>query len=150
LTAEEEKVKAQDYFDTWFPQASGFIKTGKFSSEDSNQKIAAFLLHQAAESLYYATLLVYTGYKPKTHNLYKLRRKAKHLSEELFLLFPIETDKIEKHLFEQLKKGYIDARYRKDFFITKEEVEALIIRVTKMNEIVERICKEKIHHSENK
>jgi HEPN domain-containing protein len=103
-----------------------------------------FILHQAAESFYYATLLVFTGYKPKTHNLYKLRKQAKHLSEELFLLFPIETNKEEKNLFDLLKRGYIDARYKIDYVITKEELNILIERIQMMKLIVEKICQEKI------
>ena len=80
--------------------------------------MAAFLLHQAAENFYYTVLLVFTGYKSKTHNLRKLRKQAKYLSEKLFLVFPIENNKKEKHLFDLLKRGYIDARYRSDYIIT--------------------------------
>ena len=101
-------------------------------------------MHQAAESFYYATLLVFTGYKPKSHNLYKLRKQAKHLSEELFLLFPIESNKVEKNLFDLLKRGYIDARYKIDYIITKEELTILIERIKMMKLVVEKICQKKI------
>ncbi len=144
LTAAEKKEKAQRYFDTWFPQASGFINASKFSASDSNLKIAAFLLHQATESLYYATLLVFTDYKPKTHNLWKLRKKTKPYSEDLFSVFRAETDKNEEHLFDLLKRGYIDARYRSDYAITDEELSILIERVTTMVPIVKHICENKI------
>ena len=87
---------------------------------------------------------VFTGYKPKTHNLYKLRKQAKNLSEELFLIFPVETDKIEKNLFDLLKRGYIDARYKTDYVITEQELIILIERIQKMQKIVEEICMEKI------
>ena len=75
---------------------------------------------------------------------YKLRKQAKHLSEELFLLFPIETSKEEKSLFDLLKRGYIDARYKADHVITQEELTRLIERVQQMQIIVDRICREKI------
>lgn len=144
LTPAEEKEIAQRYFDTWFSGGSGFLKTVQFNLEEKQYRIGAFILHQAAESFYYATLLVFTGYKPKTHNLYKLRKQAKLLSEELFLLFPIETNKEEKNLFDLLKRGYIDARYKTDYIISEQELTMLIERVQKMQEIVELICKEKI------
>ncbi len=144
LTPTEEKEIAQRYFDIWNPHGVGLLNTAKYNLDQSEYKIGVFILHQAAESFYYATLLVFTGYKPKTHNLYKLRKQAKHLSEELFLLFPIETNKEEKNLFDLLKRGYIDARYKIDYIISREELNILIERIQMMKLIVEKICQEKI------
>ncbi|HEY8690785.1 MAG TPA: HEPN domain-containing protein [Chitinophagaceae bacterium] len=150
LTETEKKEKAKRYFDTWFPQAKEFIAGSKFHLERDSYKIGAFVLHQAAESLYYATLLVFTDYKPKIHNLWKLRKKTKPYSEELFSIFRAETDKNEEQLFDLLKRGYIDARYRADYFITKEELILLIDRVEKIENIVENICKLKIDSFESR
>ena len=144
LTPAEEKEIAEMYFDVWFKRAIEFsIDTTHAFNRGSYNK-AAFELHQATESLYYAILLVFTGYKPKTHNLYKLRKHAKHLSEELFLIFPVETSKEEKHLFDLLKRGYIDARYKIDYTITEQELRTLMEREKQMQEMVDRVCKEKI------
>lgn len=144
LTADEKKEKAQRYFDTLFPQADEFIAGSKFYAERSNYKLAAFNLHQAAENLYYATLLVFTDYKPKTHNLWKLRNKAKPYSETLFSVFRAEVEKNEKRLFELLKRGYIDARYRSDYDITGNELAILLERVVIMTGIVKEMCENKI------
>ena len=144
LTNAEKREKAERYFDTWFPQGEAFVEGARFFIQRDNLRIADFNLHQAAESLYYATLLIFTDYKPKTHNLWKLRKKAKPYSEELFHVFRAETDKQEKHFFELLKQGYVDARYREDFTITREELQVLIERVSTMIPIVEKLCKEKI------
>jgi uncharacterized protein len=144
LTTVEKKQIAKDHFDTWFPKGLTFLKTAKYNFSEGDFKLSAFLLHQTAESLYYATLLVFTDYKPKTHNLKKLRNKAKHLSEELYLVFQPEYDKVEKHLFDLLKKGYVDARYRRNYSVTKEELEQLIDRLTKIKKIVEEICLRRI------
>ena len=145
LTPAERKEKSLRYFDTWFPQAESLVKGCKFYIREKSLKIAAFNLHQATESLYYATLLVFTDYKPKVHNLWKLRKKAKPFSEELFLVFRAETDKHEEYLFDLLKRGYIDARYREDYIITQNELKDLIDRVKIMMPIVEGICKKKIN-----
>lgn len=144
LTPQEKKEKAQRYFDTWFPQAEKCLKTSKFNLKEGDFKLGVFILHQAAESLYYATLLVFTDYKPKTHNLWRLRKKAKPYSKELFEIFRAETDKKEEQLFDLLKRGYVDARYRSDYTITSEELHTLIERVTLMIPIVENICKARI------
>ena len=149
LKEAEKREKAQRYFDTWFPQANAFIKSAIFNLKENELKVGVFVLHQAAESLYYSTLLVFTDYKPKVHNLWKLRKKSKPYSGELFSVFHAETDKNEEHLFDLLKRGYIDARYRADYFITMEELILLIDRVDRMQSIVEKICNEKISSFDN-
>lgn len=144
LSVSEEKEIAQRYFDIWIPAATEFLKGVEYFLSQDALKVGVFNLHQATESFYYATLLVFTGYKPKTHNLYKLRKQAKEISEELFLLFPIETDKDEKNLFDLLKRGYIDARYKVDYSITKEELTMLIDKIKQMQDLVKKICEKRI------
>jgi len=144
LTPQELKQVSQRYFDLWFSRGKEFLEGIDFFANKEQPTLGAFILHQSTESFYYAALLVFTGYKPKTHNLLKLRKQAKHLSEELFMLFPIESNKDEKYLFDLLKRGYIDARYKEDYSITREELVVLIDHVKKMKEIVEKICREKI------
>jgi uncharacterized protein len=143
LSAEEKKKIAQEDFDAWFISAKEFLKTAEYSLQENNLKIAAFLLHQSAERTYNTTILVFRGYKPKTHNLEKLLRYAKHFSKDLSLVFPRNNDD-EKHLFELLRKGYVEARYDKSYTITRDEVQILITRLTKMQTITEEICKQKI------
>ena len=43
-----------------------------------------------------------------------------------------------------MKKAYIDARYKRDYVITKEESEYLASRVRKLQELVKRVCEERI------
>lgn len=145
LSAAEEREIGQKYFEKWFKRGSAFFRDiqGHLEHEELNESM--FLLHQIAESFYYATLLVFTGYKPKTHNLGKLRKQAKSLSEELYLVFPAESNKNENHLFDLLKKGYVDARYRDDYKITRPELMTIIERVQEMQTIVQRLCLTKIH-----
>ena len=144
LMPDEEKMIAQRYFDIWFPRAIGFLQVADFCIMQKQFKIAAFSLHQVAESFYYVCLLVFTGYKPKTHNLKKLRKQSKVLSEELFHVFPVEKNKTEKHLFDLLKRGYIDARYRTDYLITEDELAEITGHLKEMKIIVEKICNQKI------
>jgi HEPN domain-containing protein/predicted nucleotidyltransferase len=144
LSPIEEKEIAQRYFDIWFKRGIEFLIDTMHAFDRKSFNKAAFELHQATESFYNATLLVFTGYKPKTHNLYKLRKQAKHISEDLFLLFAVETDKEEKNLFDLLKRGYIEARYKEDYLITESELSLLIQRIKKMEVLVNKICSEKI------
>lgn len=140
LTLQEANQIAEDYFASWFFKGSEFLIDANNAFERSSLNNAAFYLHQAAESFYYTLLLVFTGYKPKTHNLAKLRRKAKPYSEELFHVFINEQSSEDKHLFDVLKKSYIDARYKKDYVIFQNEVSALISKIETVKEVVRKEC----------
>lgn len=149
LKPEEEKAISQQYFDKWFNRGGAFMKDVDAHLLANELNEGVFLLHQIAESFYYTALLVFTGYKPKTHNLSKLRKQAKQLSEELYLIFPAESNRYEKHLFDLLKRGYVDARYRDDYSITKEELSTLFDRIKEMQGIVKTICLERIQSIHN-
>jgi HEPN domain-containing protein/predicted nucleotidyltransferase len=143
LSPSEAKAIAQKYFEQWYYSAEKFLKIARYCHQEKDLKEGAFNLHQATERTYNAIILVETGYKPKTHNLDKLKRYSKRFSEELEGIFPYNTPE-EKHLFDLLKRGYIDARYKDHYEITSEELGVLIDRVNKLQVIAEKICKEKI------
>ena len=143
LTNAEAKTIAKEYFDQWFESAKSFLKGAKYYLSESELKIGAFELHQAAERTYNAIILVFTGYKPKTHNLDKLKRLAKRFSETLDSVFP-NNSREEKHLFDLLKRGYVDARYKKEYQISREELETLIDRVSQLQAIAGPLCLQKI------
>lgn len=143
LSRAEMKRIAEEYYEQWFESAQGFLRTSKLCWGNGDLKIGVFNLHQAAERTYNAIVLVFTGYEPNTHNLDKLRRYTKAFSRELLTVFPEDTPE-EVHLFDLLKRGYVDARYKKDYKITADELQVLIDKVGKLQEIAERICREKI------
>lgn len=145
LSPIEEQEKAQGYFDIWFPYGGEFLIDANNCYQRGSYRKGAFELHQATECFYNTALLVFTGYKPKTHNLQKLRNYAKHISLELFQIFRTPpSDEQEYHLFDLLKRGYIDARYKLDYTIKPDELEILIEKVSRMQDIVGRICKDKL------
>jgi predicted nucleotidyltransferase/HEPN domain-containing protein len=150
LTALEKQEIAQEYFDFWYPLANDFLETAitsfyKVKGSGKRLNYAIYNLFQATEGLYSTVLLVFTGYKPKTHNLEKLRAYSKGLSSEFDAVFPIHPkDRYDEDLFELLKRSYIGAKYKMDFQITERELSDLIKRVEQMNKLVEQICKLKI------
>ena len=145
LTKEEMTQISQRYYDIWFNDAADFMVAILLYENMYLFRKAAFLLHQAAEHFYNAVLLLFTGYKPKTHNFDKLRHYAKHLSMELFLIFPFPAkSKEDENLFNLLKRGYIDARYKEDYMITTEEVQKLIDKVNDMERVIRNISLKKI------
>lgn len=144
LSNNEQREIAQRYFDIWFNNGTEFLIDADNAFKRGSFKKSAFELHQATESFLSAVLLVFTGYKPKTHNLLKLRKYAKQLSENLFLIFSIESNNEDKALFDLLKKGYIDARYKSTYEISENEVEQLLEKVVKIKHIVYGLCQEHI------
>ena len=117
-------------------------KRPHFNSEKKWNNLAAFNLHQATEALYTAYLLVVTGYKPKTHDIEKLRDRTKGYSKEFRDVFPLRTEH-DRHLFDLLKRAYVDARYRKDYEITEQELNDLYERVKTLQGLVVRLCEQK-------
>lgn len=146
--AEVQRVAQRDY-DRWHGQAEAFFRSAEFNLGRKEWRIAVFLLHQAAEHIYQAILLAFTGYKPTTHNLDKLRRYTNRLSIELALLFTRDTEE-EDRLFKLLLSGYVDARYKEDFHVTEAEAGTLTERVGKLLEIAERVCRNRLLSLEKK
>ena len=143
LDPAEYQKYARDDFEHWFGSACEFHGYFEYAFEKQQNNGAAFQLHQATERFFSAIILTFTGYKPKTHDIERLDRQASNLHAEFFTVFPRATPE-QKDRFEKLKNAYIDARYKRDYVITKEELEYLAARVKKLQELTKRICEEKI------
>ncbi|TLU99534.1 HEPN domain-containing protein [Dyadobacter luticola] len=142
LSPEEKQKKANDAFTHWFSTANEFLDIEK-DLEKEHFKKAAFLLHQATEKYYATTLLVFTDYKPRTHDIEELGKQVEKLHPDFSTVFPKNTAE-EARLFKLLKKAYIDARYEMNYKIEKAELEYLFERVKLLKELTELICKERI------
>ena len=148
--AERERIRparfremAQEYFDERVHWAECFFKMMQAMYQENEFTMASFPLHQMTEKLYHAVLLVFTLDKQKEHDLKKLRDQTKGHARSLLAAFPLNTDE-EKHLFELLRRAYIEARYNSKFVVTQEELDALIPCVLRLKEIVVKVCTEKI------
>ncbi|MBC8482007.1 MAG: HEPN domain-containing protein [Planctomycetes bacterium] len=127
----------------WFNSAKNFYRTFEFNLKEKMYKEAAFQLHQATERFYGATMLVFTGYKPKRHNIETLGRRVSGCDPAFLKVFPRATAEQDEN-FKLLKKAYIDARYKKEYKITKKQLEYLAKRVKLLQRLTKKICKEKI------
>lgn len=143
MSPEELAKKAQEDFDYWFRSADDFLVDCKHAFERGSYNKAAFELHQATERYYGALQIVFTGYKPKTHDIEILGWLAKALNMEFDKVFPRATVP-ERQRFALLKKAYVDARYKADYQIGKEDLEYLAERVQMLRDLTEKSCKEKI------
>jgi predicted nucleotidyltransferase/HEPN domain-containing protein len=140
ISPERQLEIAIEDFEQWFESANGFFRQYNYALSEDDYKIAAFELHQATERFYAAALLVSVRGKPKIHNLETLGKIIVYYHPEFMKIFPRQTDE-EDRLFNLLKDAYIDARYQKDYKITREELEYLAKRVEKLCDLVAEICK---------
>jgi HEPN domain-containing protein/predicted nucleotidyltransferase len=143
LTPAERKQIAEQHFDQWFKNAKEFYGNYEFNIERGWHNKAAFMLHQATESLYSAITLVFVNYRFRTHDIEKLGRKAARYDAEFAAAFPLDTDE-QKEAFNLLKKAYVDARYKDSYEITKEQLEYLAERVKVLQELTKKTCGAKI------
>lgn len=143
LEPKEKYEKAIRDYDYWLKSSTGFDKGFKFFVQDGNNKLAAFHLHQKTEHLFMALFLVYSGYKPKTHNLDDFILHTNKISSDIADHFPNDSDQ-DKHLYDLLKRAYVDARYDMNYTITETELQTLEGWVAKFEKLVEQLCKKKL------
>lgn len=143
LSFKEIKEFAVEEYENVFPAANVFLDIGNYTYINDKYINGSFQLHQACERYYHTISLVFTNYRPKSHKLNKLGARVKKFSRDLSKVFPLNTD-FEKHCFDLICRAYIDARYSKNFVVTKEELKYMIERAEILKEITERICKDKI------
>ncbi len=143
LTSEERQRLAEDDYQYWISNAKEFLQSSVLCLGDGILNASAFNLHQATERTFTAASLVYTGYKPRTHNLAKLLNFSWAYSRELGAVFVPQDDR-DKHLFKLLKNAYIDARYKKNYKITEDELAELIDKVRAFQQTAQRLCEAQI------
>jgi len=131
-------------FNYWFQSASEFWRGAGYYAARGLGPHAAFSLHQATERYFHAVLLVFTGYKPKTHDIEALAKQTAALHPaELEGALP-RTEPEDHHLFSLLKRAYIEARYSKSYRVTADELRILRERVLDLAHRVRRACADKL------
>jgi len=135
--------KAKLYYDSWFRTASEFLETYYFDFGKKFLPVAAFQLHQSAERYFMTIALVFTDYKPKTHDLEDLNKQTCYLDTRFKVIFPNETAE-EKRLFKILVKAYIDSRYKLGYTVAAEDLQWLAGRVEILKGLTKEVCEEKI------
>jgi HEPN domain-containing protein len=146
LNAEERLALAERNFTNWYDSATEFWRGSRYYASRSLLKHAAFLLHQATERYYHSALLVFTGYKQRTHDIELLGEQAGEQHALMADVLP-KSDPDDKHLFDLLKKAYIDARYSMSYRITADELTELQKRVLVLADRVRAACLERSRRS---
>lgn len=143
LTSAEKGRIAKDHFNEWYETASSAKKVSQLTYDNAELKWSLFHLHQTTEACYKCILLVFTNYSPDEHYLNILERQAVDEVPEVAELFPKETNE-QYDRFTLLDNAYIGARYIRDFFVEKEDIDYLAPLVEKLLLITKEQCEKKI------
>jgi predicted nucleotidyltransferase/HEPN domain-containing protein len=146
LSSMQRREIAKEDFEQWFESGTEFLIDTLNALQRNSFNRGAFYLHQATESFYSAIMLVFSGYKIKLHDIRKLGSLAGNYNAELWQVFP-HSSVDQRQAFKLLEKAYIEARYSKEYRISREQLTFLIERVTKLQNLTERICLEYINAS---
>lgn len=134
---------AKEDFQYWFDSAKKLLPYFEMKLENKDYNEAAFELHQITEKLYNAILLVFTRYKPKTHNLQMLRKLVNALDSRFIKAFPFSNAE-DRRKFELLRRAYIDARYNKNYLVCQDELYWLAERIKVLEHLAQVLCQEKM------
>ncbi|HEY5959232.1 MAG TPA: HEPN domain-containing protein [Polyangiaceae bacterium] len=144
LTALERFELGLHNFDYWFQSANEFWRGAGYYAGRGLGPHAAFSLHQAAERYFHSVLLVFTGYKPKSHDIEALAKQTSPLHEALQGALP-RTEPADTHHFDLLMRAYIEARYSRAYRVTSEELVVLRDGVLDLANRVRIACADKLH-----
>ncbi|MEE8059076.1 MAG: HEPN domain-containing protein [Pseudomonadales bacterium] len=124
LSAEQRRKMSIRYFERFYRKAIESQQSFQLHYPRDMSAFAIFNLHQMAERLFYAYLLVLTHYKPRTHKLVELRGQTKKLNQEIKKIFPLET-KQQKQRFGFFCDAYVDSRYQPDYTVEIEVLDTI-------------------------
>ena len=147
LDFSEIREMAKEYYEDKFPFANRFFDNAKNDAHDNELRMCAFNLHQAVENYLRTIPMVFILYGYKEHDLASLMNQCKKHTLEIYRAFPQDTDE-ERRLFKLLQDAYVQARYNKNFIVTKSDIDALIPKIELLRDIVQSVCRDRIEYYE--
>lgn len=128
LTLEAKQRFALDYFTKFFNKAKSSKHGLELYYRMDDRASSMYCLHQMAERLYYCYLLVFTHYKPRSHDLVELRELTLNVDDRIMAVFPA-SPKDEENRYRFLNAAYVDARYKLNYHVDPTVLDSLIERV---------------------
>ncbi len=130
---------SQEYYDTKYARAEEFLEGSIFYYHKENYVMSSFMLHQATENYLLAIILSASLYAPKEHNLTKVLKDSERFTDKAVLAFPTDKED-DKKLFKLLENAYVQSRYNKDFVVTKEDIDKLLVKIEQLRVDTREVC----------
>ncbi|SDP99681.1 HEPN domain-containing protein [Mucilaginibacter sp. OK268] len=124
LSPKQQKAAINANWKRWCTNGKEFFQGAKRYLEEGNNKLALFLLHQAAEHTLIGALQILFGYRQSVHSLSKLMSLTLLFTEDLVVIFSLDTEE-GKEIFNLLQNGYSKARYDENFTADEEPVKTV-------------------------
>ncbi|HEV7329673.1 MAG TPA: HEPN domain-containing protein [Flavisolibacter sp.] len=131
------KKEAEQLYTQTKTRVQEFIAGAELYTIRVQYKMAAFMLHQAAEQALRTMLIMHTGLRINTHSMDKLIRYCSMFCFELQDVFPRRNEK-EKRVFQLLQKAYIDTRYKEDYCLQPDDILTITKQVKRLYEIFQQ------------
>ena len=119
--------------------AGAFIAGAEVFMLRKQNKMAAFMLHQATEQSLLAILKAGTGLRTSTHNIGKLIRYCSMFCFRLAAIFPLGNEKNER-LLNVLQRAYIDTRYKEGFTVSSSDLGTLLQRARSLLQLMQEMA----------
>ena len=144
-TPQQAYLAAKEYFEDKFPAAMRWFRVARLTQDEGEGYFsnAAFLLHQATETLYKSVLLTLTFYAPRNPDILALRSMAEGLDQRLFDAWPRGTH-AERARYQKLKDAYRKGQHSKHFEISADELDWLRAHIQILGERVHAVCTDRI------
>jgi HEPN domain. len=133
--AELNKKEKESILNQGINKVTEFLAGADLYRIREQNKMAAFMLHQAAEHGLHTILKVTTGLCFNTHNIDKLIRYCSMVSYKLPDIFSRNNDRNER-LFQLLQKAYIDSRYKEHYLILNDDLLKLTEKIRTLLDIL--------------
>lgn len=128
MLPEDRRNRSIAYLNEIYEQANGFKQGVELYYQLGNLRLTIFSLHQMAEHLFKTYLLVFTHYKPRTHNLLNMLVRVASIDKNIENIFPRNSKESESR-FHFLVNSYVNARYKFTYEVDIEVLDYLIERV---------------------
>lgn len=128
LPARERAIRGVAEFIRWHKRGTGFLAGAAFYRNRGDAPMAALMLHQACEHFYLAVLRSISLHAPRTHALDELCEAAEALDPRLCSAWPRES-RFERRAFGCIRRAYVEARYKRSYRISHEELAWAFTRV---------------------
>jgi len=135
INEEADKTTTQSYCTQGCNKVNEFIAGAELYHVRKQNKMAAFMLHQATEQALHTIFKKETGLHINTHNIDKLLRYCAMVNYHIAAIFPRDGE-TNKKLLELLQKAYIDTRYKDDFTISSSELITITERVRTLQKMI--------------
>jgi HEPN domain-containing protein len=114
---ELQNENTQSIFDEGMNMVTEFLAGAELYLAREQNKMCAFMLHQAAEHALHTILKIKAGLYLNTHNIDKLLRYCSMVSYKLPTLFSDNKEKNEQ-LIQLLNSAYVGSRYKEDYKVS--------------------------------